>query len=107
QRVPAVDVDDLAGDPTGIGADQEPRQTGDVFGLAHILHRRVLDVAAVHVAVARHAFHDLGADETGTNGVEADASRAVLVSGVADHLFDAGLTDGVGTEVRVRHVTGD
>jgi hypothetical protein len=50
--------------------------------------RSLDDVAGEDVAVPGNSLHNLGGDEAGLNGVEADAGRAVLVSRVTHHVID-------------------
>ena len=107
RRVPAVDGDGLAGDPAGLVGEQEAGEVRDIRGFADPAERRLVDVAVPDRAAPLDAFHDLGGDEPGLQGVEADLRRAVLIGCVLDHRLDAGLRHGVGAEVQVGHVPGD
>jgi hypothetical protein len=91
----AVDAEDLAGDEARLLAREEDDGVGDVVGLAHarcqvvfLEHRDVLLAAELSDVVRQ--------DQTGRDGVAADALLAVLRRDVEGERIDGALRDPVG-----------
>lgn len=65
RRCPAVDGDDLTGDPRRVGLDQEADHAGYFPGFGGAAKRSVDDVAGEDVAVPGNSLHNLGGAKPG------------------------------------------